>query len=92
MSIIEILTAISLFCPILVSDDWDYSQKIKVNQANPKCVAKAWKCVDRARKPLPQGKSNCWIFTKAGTHNSEMDHWVRIPDCRDPVDFEKCFR
>lgn len=87
MSLIEILTAINLFCPH-VSAGTSYE---RTEWSNVECVANAWKCVDKVRKPIAPKDSKCWTFSPRHK-DQEFDHWIQYPGCKDVQDFEKCFR
>ncbi len=76
MTLIEILTAISLFCPqVRIGGPYETSPApIGIDQ---ECSRKAWKCIDKERKRVWDHN----IKPLAG-HGDAVAH----------EDFEKCFR
>lgn len=100
MTLVEILTAISLFCP---QDQWPNfaatgsvtNADYKYTMVNADCAKKVWKCIDGLRTPPEDPtKNKCMIFIPRHG-DQEFDHWINIPHCalpNDPRAFEKCFR
>ncbi len=94
--LIGILTAISLFCPPYRLEKDDHTSA-------PYCVAKVWKCIDKARSEYRTKVKTCITLTGGGgggagwpgsqpqvdTRKSRFCQDEKNPE---PINYEKCFR
>lgn len=80
MTLIEILTAISLFCPHVKTSMYEsYPAPVKVEEA---CRDKAWKCIDKERENAQ--KCGDGFF-----HKDNKDRFISY--CQEHG-LERCFR